>query len=350
MPPSSWESRPFAWCAVTPDLPALLKGLRSDLSPGAGAPLLPRHGGFWTAWLPHLLVALVAMMLAGVSWHTLIEDFGVPNQGAAVLGITQASALLFALYWPVAGWWSSLGVLVAAAGGPWRSLILVSAMILSALVLERLAVGLGAAARFKQSAGLWFVPFHLVRDLAWVAAVVMWSGRRLLARPRDPAHSMRPSSRGDRYRRQAARTIARHRGSRRSCGRVCDRVGTNKHRHSCGAVAALRITNGVFERRFAQFDQCAVHVVGRIRQHRLHRLERLEHECGQRILSACQRGNCDNGKVAGQHGGAANFRSGDSGRSRDGVDEDALERALPELAEQQPRQEILFRAGVLPKP
>ncbi|WP_157963500.1 sensor histidine kinase [Actinocorallia populi] len=69
-----------------------------------------------------MFVALLAMTLAGVSWHTLIEDFGVPNQVSAAIGITQASALLFALYWPVWGWWLSLGTLiisaVVAADGP----------------------------------------------------------------------------------------------------------------------------------------------------------------------------------------------------------------------------------------
>jgi hypothetical protein len=114
----------------------------------------------------------------------------------------------------------ALAAVVAAAGGPWRSLILVSAMILSALVLERLAVGLGAAARFKESAGLWFVPFHLVRDVAWVAAVVIWSGRRLFARPRDPAQSMRPGLRSDRYGGQASRNIATPRPVRKILGLI----------------------------------------------------------------------------------------------------------------------------------
>lgn len=114
----------------------------------------------------------------------------------------------------------ALAALCAAAGGPWRSLVLVSAMILSALVLERVAVGLGAAARFKESAGLWFAPVHLVRDLAWVAAVVIWSGRRLFARPRDPAHSMRPTFRAERSNGHATSNLAAPRPVRRVLGLI----------------------------------------------------------------------------------------------------------------------------------
>lgn len=172
-----------------PDLPALLRGLRSDLSPGAGAPLLPRRGGFWTAWLPHLLVALIAMMLAGVSWHTLIEDFGVPNQGAAVLGITQASALLFALYWPVASWWLSLGVLVAAAvvAGPsdgplWPGPDLATHLCVLALVAlavrTRVLVEMWA---LTQLAGLVLVFFSPGWDaLTDVAVMALFSGAVLV--------------------------------------------------------------------------------------------------------------------------------------------------------------------------
>ena len=36
----------------------------------------------------------------------------------------------------------------------------------------------GAAARFRDSAALLFAPLHLVRDLAWVAAIAVWSFRR----------------------------------------------------------------------------------------------------------------------------------------------------------------------------
>ncbi|XVQ14448.1 sensor histidine kinase [Spirillospora sp. CA-255316] len=89
--------------------------LAADLAPAAGTPLLPLRRSGWTAWLPHGLVALYSAALCGVIWHTLIEDFGVPNQAAATLGCAQALSLVVALYWPLSGWWLSLAATVTAA-------------------------------------------------------------------------------------------------------------------------------------------------------------------------------------------------------------------------------------------
>jgi hypothetical protein len=60
------------------------------------------------------------------------------------------------------------------------------------LVLERFGAGLTAAVRFRDPAGLCFVPVHFVRNLAWVAALLAWSVRTLARRRPEPAHSMRP--------------------------------------------------------------------------------------------------------------------------------------------------------------
>jgi GT2 family glycosyltransferase len=83
------------------------------------------------------------------------------------------------------------GVLVRLAGGTGRSLALCAAGILVALVGERLAVGVGSAFRFGNRAGLFFVPAHLLRDMAWACAVLAWLARRLRGRPRRPQDSMR---------------------------------------------------------------------------------------------------------------------------------------------------------------
>ncbi|MEW2360205.1 response regulator transcription factor [Spirillospora sp. NPDC029432] len=69
----------------------------------------------WTAWAPHAAVALYAVIVCGYAWHTLIEDFGVPNLAAGTLTVAHALALPAALYWPLAAWWASLALAVAAA-------------------------------------------------------------------------------------------------------------------------------------------------------------------------------------------------------------------------------------------
>ncbi|SEG69485.1 Signal transduction histidine kinase [Thermomonospora echinospora] len=84
-----------------------------DLAPNAVGPLLPLSPG--TGWAPHVLVGALAVMLAGFSWHTLLMDYGLANEQAAVLGITHALALLVCLYWPMAGWWLSLAMVVVTA-------------------------------------------------------------------------------------------------------------------------------------------------------------------------------------------------------------------------------------------
>ncbi|RAY14587.1 two-component sensor histidine kinase [Actinomadura craniellae] len=92
-----------------------MRRIRADLAPGAGTPLLPTRLG----WLPHALAGLYGVFLAGFSWHTLIEDFGVPNPLAGALSVAQALALPLCLYWPMSGWWLSLavGMAISLAGG-----------------------------------------------------------------------------------------------------------------------------------------------------------------------------------------------------------------------------------------
>ncbi|MFI0356073.1 sensor histidine kinase [Actinomadura sp. 9N407] len=133
-----------------------LRTLGTDLAFTAGAPMMPLRRPGWTAWAPHAAVGLYAAILSGVAWHTLIEDFGVPNQAAATLGIAHALALPIALYWPPAGWWTSLALGVAmalvavpeAGAGPlWPGPAL--AIHLSVLAL------VGARVRARVSVAMW---------------------------------------------------------------------------------------------------------------------------------------------------------------------------------------------------
>jgi hypothetical protein len=84
---------------------------------------------------------------------------------------------------------SGLGLL--AAGGPWRPPVGLGLGLAGVLGLERVIAGARAARRFRDPAGWWFGPVHLLRDVAWAAAIGMWAGRRLLGRRSRPADSMR---------------------------------------------------------------------------------------------------------------------------------------------------------------
>jgi hypothetical protein len=87
--------------------------------------------------------------------------------------------------------------LLAAAGGPWRPLAFGAATLVAGLALERLAAGVAAARRFRDPTPLVFPILHLGRDLAWVAAIAVWSARRLGGRPLKPSHSMYPRPRSE---------------------------------------------------------------------------------------------------------------------------------------------------------
>jgi hypothetical protein len=91
------------------------------------------------------------------------------------------------------------GLAAAVAGyadAAWQPWALGAAVVLTSLAAERLAAGIRAARRFGDATALLFVPLHLARDIVWVAAMVMWTGRRLARHVPQPAHSMRPRAKG----------------------------------------------------------------------------------------------------------------------------------------------------------
>jgi glycosyltransferase involved in cell wall biosynthesis len=77
------------------------------------------------------------------------------------------------------------------AGAGWL-LTRVSGGLIGALMVERAIAGVRAARRFNDPTPLLFPVLHLARDLAWVAAIVVWLARRLGGRPAKPSHSMHP--------------------------------------------------------------------------------------------------------------------------------------------------------------
>ena len=99
----------------------------------------------------------------------------------------------------------------------------------------------------------------------------------------------------------------------------------------------------------AKLIECLVHVIGRLRQHRLNRLKELDTETSQPGSPATSAALATGASVpaiitARRDGGRA-----DVGCPGDGIDEDRFERPLPQLACQQADDEVLFRACGLPK-
>src|SRR5262249_23993112 len=82
--------------------------------------------------------------------------------------------------------------LAGLAGGPARPLLVGGGVVLLGLSFERLAAGSEAARRVGAPTRLIFPVLHAVRDFAGVAAICVWSIRRLTGQPLLPSHSMRP--------------------------------------------------------------------------------------------------------------------------------------------------------------
>jgi hypothetical protein len=100
----------------------------------------------------------------------------------------------------------------------------------------------------------------------------------------------------------------------------------------------------VVERGAVQARQCVLHVVGRLREHRLQRPEQLHAERAAR-RAAGERGACDVAQAAGVLRSAPHIGERQSGRARDGIGHDALERALPQLTPDEACEEVLLVFG-----
>ncbi len=86
------------------------------------------------------------------------------------------------------------GVL-AVAGGSWRLWLAAAFALVATLFVERFCAGIQAWRRTRDRTALAFAATHLVRDVAWSAAIVLWVARCVFRRERAPAHSMLPHAR-----------------------------------------------------------------------------------------------------------------------------------------------------------
>jgi glycosyltransferase involved in cell wall biosynthesis len=75
------------------------------------------------------------------------------------------------------------------AGFVW---VAVAALLAGSLLFERAIAGWRAYRRSRDRAALMFPLAHLARDLAWVSAMIVWTGRRLTGARGAPRLSMRP--------------------------------------------------------------------------------------------------------------------------------------------------------------
>ena len=94
----------------------------------------------------------------------------------------------------------ALAAALGVTGGPGRMLALIALGLVAALAVERFVAGARAALRFRDPAGWWFAPIHLLRDAAWATAVVTWAVRRARGAAPAPSDSMQPRDVGPRSR------------------------------------------------------------------------------------------------------------------------------------------------------
>jgi GT2 family glycosyltransferase len=89
--------------------------------------------------------------------------------------VCGAVAFAAAAFGQAPHWWATIAVAITVG-----------------LLGERGYAGVSAALRFRRPAALAFPFVHLLRDLAWVAAIAVWMYRRLTRRPLRPSDSMTP--------------------------------------------------------------------------------------------------------------------------------------------------------------
>ncbi len=100
-----------------------------------------------------------------------------------------------------------------------------------------------------------------------------------------------------------------------------------------------------FERCRSEFAERGGYIFRSLRQHGLHRPEELDNVSIETGLPGFERRSSDASHVAGHHHGAAQDCRADAGRNGQRFEHQSFQRTLPDIAEQQTFQEILFGLG-----
>ncbi|MER6337028.1 sensor histidine kinase [Streptomyces tendae] len=109
-PVKRWGKRQGAWLWARAE--RMLRVLHDDLWTWRADPLPP---SVWLRWFPHGVVCLAALGVLLGDAGQLGENGGIEPGFAFVIGVTEAGAMVLALWRPVAAWWLSLAAMLVGA-------------------------------------------------------------------------------------------------------------------------------------------------------------------------------------------------------------------------------------------
>ncbi|MEV5866241.1 sensor histidine kinase [Streptomyces tendae] len=109
-PVKRWGKRQGAWLWARAE--RMLRVLHDDLWTWRADPLPP---SLWLRWFPHGVVCLAALGVLLGDAGQLGENGGIEPGFAFVIGVTEAGAMVLALWRPVAAWWLSLAAMLVGA-------------------------------------------------------------------------------------------------------------------------------------------------------------------------------------------------------------------------------------------
>ncbi len=131
-----------------------------------------------------------------------------------------------------------------------------------------------------------------------------------------------------------------HRG-----GHLVEPAGVDPHLVVQSVDLDPRAVELVFHRRLAQLAQRLGHVVRAAGEHRQHRPEEPDGELGEAALRSAERGPRHGAEISRHHEGASHLGRGSARGAGDGFHQQALERALAKLADDQAGEESLLVRG-----
>jgi cellulose synthase/poly-beta-1,6-N-acetylglucosamine synthase-like glycosyltransferase len=121
-------------------------------------------------------------------------DLVFKHRGRRVAGddVSRLHMMLHAPLMAVAVAGLGVAAIFAMMAMAWIVPVTIAVGLIALVAVERAVAGVRAAAAFHDRSGLLFAPVHMVRDLAWAAAIAVWLVRRMRGRSSRPSHSMHP--------------------------------------------------------------------------------------------------------------------------------------------------------------